>query len=395
MVEFSRIDKELNVYKSHRVFLWGAGVRGAQARHILNAFNIGVEAFVDSNPDRCGGEKTGIPVISFDELCRRVEKDDSCMVQISCENENEIICKLEKAGISYISFAEFDIRTEALTKRILSQKGFKDVVVRNLSSRHQNNIENDIIRYFAGQKMNSESYNLLVSIPKCGNISLERSYFGNVACLGHTFESIDGDIMNHIKTKNLNIVCGVRDLISQRLSFCYEFMFLFWDMEEFWNGGGDVEAIFNRCFTEADGYGCEYLRYIEYSGYDLGCEEFFDKQLKKHFDIDVYDYPFDKEKGYIIIRKDNINVMIYQMEKMNGLGKEFSDFLGCGDEYTLQKHNDADHKWYHDSYKKAQKEIKFDREYFLRCYEGKYMKHFYSDEDRERFKLKWIGNVRD
>lgn len=397
MVEFSQIDKELNVYKKHRVFLWGAGVRGAQARHILNAFDIGIEAFVDSNPDKCGGEKTGIPIISFDELCQRAEKDDACLVQISCENETEIIYKLEKQSIAYIAFEEFNVRTDALENYILMNTGnFKNLLCDHISDRHRNGVEKNIIQYLSWNVLAGlKSCNLLVSAPKCGNTSLAYSFSGHVLATGHTFEYIEKNVIEFIKKQNVNIVCGVRDAIGQRLSLCYELVDLYWDMEEFWDGGGDVDAIFNRYFTQPVDNDCEYTRHLKYAGYNYSAADFFDKQLKKHFDIDVYNYPFDKDKGYIIIRKDNINVMIYQMEKMNGLGKEFSDFLGCGGEYTLQKHNDADHKWYHDSYKKAQKEIKFDRKYFLECYEGKYMKHFYSDEDIERFKLKWIGNVRD
>lgn len=171
---------------------------------------------------------------------------------------------------------------------------------------------------------------------------------------------------------------------------------LCWDMEEFWKGGGDVEAIFNKYFIMSPAENqCVYSMFLNEVGYDYGGPEFFEKQLKGYFDIDVYEYPFDKEAGYTIIHKGNVNVMIYQMERMNDLEKQFADFYAYGDEFALLKHNDADRKWYHDSYKKAQKEIKFDREYFLECYEGKYMRHFYSDEDIERFKQKWIGNVRN
>ena len=40
--------------------------------------------------------------------------------------------------------------------------------------------------------------------------------------------------------------------------------------------------------------------------------EWFDEQIKQHLDIDVFQYPFDREKGYIQIEKDGISLFLFR-----------------------------------------------------------------------------------
>ena len=56
-------------------------------------------------------------------------------------------------------------------------------------------------------------------------------------------------------------------------------------------------------------------------------QDFFDQQLKYYFNIDIYRYPFDKEKGYCVYEFDDIRIMIYQLEKLDNLEYEISKFL--------------------------------------------------------------------
>src|SRR5699024_4370848 len=43
----------------------------------------------------------------------------------------------------------------------------------------------------------------------------------------------------------------------------------------------------------------------------------FDLEIQKYFNIDVYKYKFDKKQGYTIISEGNVEILIIQMEKMN------------------------------------------------------------------------------
>lgn len=56
--------------------------------------------------------------------------------------------------------------------------------------------------------------------------------------------------------------------------------------------------------------------------------------------------------------------------------------------------NVGDDKWYSQLYKETKETIKFSQEYFDWSFNSSYLRHFYSDEDIEKFKMKWRGHVR-
>lgn len=120
-------------------------------------------------------------------------------------------------------------------------------------------------------------------------------------------------------------------------------------------------------------------------------QDFFDQQLKHFFGIDVYQYPFDKEKGYFVYDFGRIHIMVYQLEKLDVLQSEVGDFLGI-DNFTLKRGNVGSEKWYSEYYKNVCGKIQFDDGYLEDCYTGKYMKHFYSEDDIAMFKNKWESN---
>lgn len=109
--------------------------------------------------------------------------------------------------------------------------------------------------------------------------------------------------------------------------------------------------------------------------------------------LDITAYPFDQEKGYTIIKKDNVEIFIYQLEKLNHLVPELSAWLGVPFD-SLVRGNDAADKWIGDSYKQAQKEIQITQEYFDKCFNEPYVQHCYSQADIEKFKAKWQSHIK-
>lgn len=131
---------------------------------------------------------------------------------------------------------------------------------------------------------------------------------------------------------------------------------------------------------------------------DLKTMEKFIPKFNEEF-LDLMKYEFDKEQGYSIIKDDNIEVFVYTLEKMNDIAKPLSDWVCEGTNNTpfdsWERANLAEDKWIAETYKQAQKELKFSREYFEKCYNDPYVKHFYSNEDIEKFKQKWQQNIVD
>lgn len=109
--------------------------------------------------------------------------------------------------------------------------------------------------------------------------------------------------------------------------------------------------------------------------------------------IDITQYPFDQQKGYAIIREGNLEVFVYQIEKLNYVVDELSEWIGV-EFQTLERDNEASNKWIAGSYQQAQDDITFSKEYFDRCFAEPYVQHCYSQEDIAKFKEKWKGHIR-
>ncbi len=110
--------------------------------------------------------------------------------------------------------------------------------------------------------------------------------------------------------------------------------------------------------------------------------------------LDLLSHPFDQEKGYAIMKEGNIEVFVYQLEKLNSIVPELSAWVGVPFD-KLEKSNVGEDKWIGDSYKQAQKHLKITQEYFDKCYNEPYVKHFYSPEDIEKFKERWRPHIRE
>ncbi len=109
--------------------------------------------------------------------------------------------------------------------------------------------------------------------------------------------------------------------------------------------------------------------------------------------LDITVYPFDKEKGYTVIKNGNTEVFVYQLEKLNHLALELSEWVGVPFD-KLENGNQASDKWIGESYKQAQKEIEITQEYFDKCFDEPYVKHCYSEADIEKFKAKWRPHIK-
>lgn len=117
--------------------------------------------------------------------------------------------------------------------------------------------------------------------------------------------------------------------------------------------------------------------------------EWFNMEMKEVFGIDVYQNDFDKRKGYQIIKKDNIELLLMKVEKLDDCQEAIARFVGLKD-FELEKSNVAENKLYKFVYNEVKKTIEIP-EYILDFYYkgNKYMDHFYSTEEKEMFANKW------
>lgn len=118
--------------------------------------------------------------------------------------------------------------------------------------------------------------------------------------------------------------------------------------------------------------------------------DFFDRELKTVFGIDVYSSEFPKSKGYKIYSGEKADAMIIKLEYLNQcVQPAFKEFIDVED-FNLINTNIGNQKDYAAFYSQFKDFIIFPKHYIDKMYQSKYMQHFYSDEEIKQFRYKWF-----
>jgi hypothetical protein len=118
--------------------------------------------------------------------------------------------------------------------------------------------------------------------------------------------------------------------------------------------------------------------------------DFFDRELKSVFGIDVYSSDFPKTKGYKIYSGEKADAVIIKLEYLNQCVQlAFKEFLNL-ENFTLINTNIGNQKDYAAFYSQFKDFIIFPNHYLNKMYQSKYMQHFYSDEEIKQFRYKWF-----
>ena len=147
---------------------------------------------------------------------------------------------------------------------------------------------------------------------------------------------------------------------------------------------------FNQYSIEDDRWLSEltncYLKQFPEHDYSLN---WFDLEMKKAFDVDVYDYQFEKEYGYTIIQTDDVDILILKLEKLKEIsGQALSDYFRVGN-IRLKTENTSDEQSYTEFYKRFIESVKLPEWYLDTMYDSRYMRHFYTEDEIFRFRARW------
>lgn len=120
------------------------------------------------------------------------------------------------------------------------------------------------------------------------------------------------------------------------------------------------------------------------------CINWFDDEFNRALSVDIYDYPFDKEKGYSIIKYKHIDILIIKLEKANSCFKSaIKEFFGIQSEKKLVKANIGDKKRYSNEMKFIKENLRVSPKACESIYSVKYVNHFYSQKEINGFIAKW------
>lgn len=118
--------------------------------------------------------------------------------------------------------------------------------------------------------------------------------------------------------------------------------------------------------------------------------EYFDKEYKKVLGVDLFKKPFSSDKGYSIVRENSHEVLTLKLESLNDSHKPaMKEFLGIN-EFSIANANLGENKKYADVYRMFKDEIKLPSEYIERLYSSKMAQHFYTPNELDQFRQRWV-----
>lgn len=115
----------------------------------------------------------------------------------------------------------------------------------------------------------------------------------------------------------------------------------------------------------------------------------FDAEMKTSLEIDVYKWPFPKDRGYLSVSKGDIDLLLLQSE-LEDSAKEvaISEFVGL-EGFRMIQSNLGREKNYGDEYRLMKTRIRFPNPLLDEIYGSKYARHFYTEDALEKFRAQW------
>lgn len=118
----------------------------------------------------------------------------------------------------------------------------------------------------------------------------------------------------------------------------------------------------------------------------------FDREFPNVIGFDIYSIEFPRQKGFNIIHSDKYDILILKLEWLKTcFSKAFHEFLGLQN-FDLVTKNTASQKAYYPIYKKFLQEVDLPYQYVSRIYNSKYVQHFYTAREIEKFVKRWNKN---
>lgn len=181
------------------------------------------------------------------------------------------------------------------------------------------------------------------------------------------------------RRKKIKIITLVRDIYARNVSAFFQ-NFAFWLVQYGNIAADDLEkdndVYVNKVFEKVFDHDYPY--------------QWFDIELKEFTHIDVFDYPFDKEKGWSRIEKGKYDILIIKLESIANATGIIENF--CGATLKLHNTNISDYKWYGEVYKKFKRNYVPTEAYLNMLYTSKTAQHFYSHQEITGFKKKALKN---
>jgi len=199
-------------------------------------------------------------------------------------------------------------------------------------------------------------------------------------------ENISRFFFDNQNKMNWKIITVTRDPVAYSLSSFFEYLdlrILKNTLPELFDGEKPVASFnkFNEIFQR---------KFILNNVFYL--EKWFKETFKEFFYINLFEYKFYHENLYQILKKKNIEILIFRLKDLDKIFRQaIKDFLQI-DNAVISKKNIGEKKYYGRLYKFVKSHVKFDPELLDKIYKSEYCRHFYSEDEINKFKKYWSVN---
>lgn len=386
----------IDVLFEKKIIIYGAGKYGCRSAILLEKAGVEIYCFCDRDAEQ--NHYQDYRIITPDELEITVQKEDCMIVVGSRDYCDEIIEELVRRKVkAYIctwyglqaaieinlddgrflkAFQETFKRKKELFSMLDTYRHGKSALITMCQ------ISSAILVYQPG-KVGSVTVRDTLQREGLDVIHFHRMcVFPDEVAEKAVMEEASTFFRKQIRTEGCKIITLVRDPIARALS-------------SFMQGGSDNDIYMRWDFSS----GCSLAAYVAERIVGILDNNFefdwFDRELKEATGIDIYQYPFDKEKGYAWIKEGNIEILVLKLEKLNDNTEVLGEFVGRPG-IKLQVGNVGDKKQYKYIYEGLKRDLRIP----ARVVESQYknnpqMDHFYTEEEKERFMQKWSRYVTD
>ena len=181
-------------------------------------------------------------------------------------------------------------------------------------------------------------------------------------------------LVNKLKSYDglINIITIIREPIGRAISSLFQNSELYRNSIENKNFEINESQAYTKIQTILEREGCQYL------------ENWFEKELKSPFGIDVFAQEFNNEKQFQIIRNGQVNLLLLKMETMNEVFDiAMKEFTNTESQFNLDYSNVGSNKLYNKEYKSVKEKLKISNSAISNIVNSNYFKHFYSEFTQE------------
>lgn len=112
----------------------------------------------------------------------------------------------------------------------------------------------------------------------------------------------------------------------------------------------------------------------------------FDHQF--YCGLDIFSHPFDHQRGHHLINHQPVQLFLYRVEDLPRLDDALAKFLGMPG-FRVQRKNVGSEKSYNKAYRQLMATYTAPKKVLDELYATRYMRYFYTDEERARFREYW------